>query len=97
MSNINVDVEEAVMSSVLSTLTKNEVDLYDCYVSKNTIKVFLSKKSGINFQQIQSCNREITEILDSVDPQILQKYELEVSSPGIERNPTRYSGYRSVG
>ncbi len=81
----NVSLEETVTSVIMPVLSKNEVDLYDCYVARDVIKIFLTKTSGISFEQIQNCNREISGALESSDPQILEKYELEVSSPGLER------------
>ena len=64
------------------------VDLYDIVQTKehkvNILRVYISHKDGINLDQCAHVSRMISPILDIEEP-INGKYNLEVSSPGIER------------
>jgi ribosome maturation factor RimP len=64
------------------------VDLYDIQITKehkvNILRVYISSKDGVNLDQCAHVSRMISPLLDIQDP-INGKYNLEVSSPGIER------------
>lgn len=64
------------------------VDLYDIAQTKenkvNILRVYITSKDGINLDQCAHVSRMISPLLDIEDP-INGKYNLEVSSPGIER------------
>jgi len=48
------------------------------------LRIYIDKQDGINLEDCEKVNNEITEELDNVD-YIKEQYFLEVSSPGIER------------
>ncbi|MEG0277396.1 MAG: ribosome maturation factor RimP, partial [Coprobacillus sp.] len=50
----------------------------------NFLRIYLDKPGGIDLNMIVDASKEISEILDKVDP-IEDEYFLEVSSPGAER------------
>ena len=64
------------------------VDLYDIVQTKehkvNILRVYISSKDGVNLDQCAQVSRMISPLLDIQEP-MNGKYNLEVSSPGIER------------
>ena len=64
------------------------IDLYDIHTTKehkvNILRVFISDKDGINLDKCAEVSRMISPLLDINEP-MNGKYNLEVSSPGIER------------
>ncbi len=49
-----------------------------------TVRIYLDKEGGISIDDCSSASRQISAILDVEDP-ISDKYNLEVSSPGLDR------------
>jgi ribosome maturation factor RimP len=64
------------------------VDLYDIQQTKehktNILRVYISHKDGVNLDKCAQISRMISPLLDINEP-MNGKYNLEVSSPGIER------------
>lgn len=64
------------------------VDLYDIVQTKehkeNILRVYITSKDGVNLDQCAHVSRMISPLLDIQEP-MSGKYNLEVSSPGIER------------
>ena len=64
------------------------VDLYDIQQTKehkvNILRVYISQKDGVNLDKCAHVSRMISPLLDIEEP-MHGKYNLEVSSPGIER------------
>lgn len=64
------------------------VDLYDIQTTKehkvNVLRVYISHKDGVNLDKCAHVSRMISPLLDIQEP-MHGKYNLEVSSPGIER------------
>ncbi len=64
------------------------VDLYDISQTKehkvNILRVYISHKDGVNLDKCAHVSRMISPLLDINEP-MHGKYNLEVSSPGIER------------
>lgn len=52
--------------------------------NSSTLRVFIDAEGGVNIDQIERVSRQISAILDVEDP-IHGAYQLEVSSPGIDR------------
>jgi ribosome maturation factor RimP len=48
------------------------------------LRIFIDKDTGIDLNDCETVNNEITDLLDQAD-YIKEQYFLEVSSPGIER------------
>lgn len=63
-------------------------EVYDIVTTKendtNIYRVFVTSKDGINLDKCAEISRMISPILDISEP-MSAKYNLEVSSPGIER------------
>ncbi|MBD3841059.1 MAG: ribosome maturation factor RimP [Campylobacterales bacterium] len=64
------------------------VDLYDVVKTKehdtDILRVFITSKDGVSLDKCAQVSRMISPILDLHEP-MSDKYNLEVSSPGIER------------
>jgi len=64
------------------------VDLYDIVQTKehktNILRVYISHKDGVNLDTCAKVSRMISPLLD-IDEPMKAHYNLEVSSPGIER------------
>ena len=64
------------------------VELYDIQTTKehkvNILRVYISHKDGVNLDKCAHVSRMISPLLDIQEP-MYGKYNLEVSSPGIER------------
>ncbi len=79
-----MNLEESIKLAVESL----GVNLYDTAIVKendNTIfRVFITSKDGINLDKCAEVSRMISPILDVQEP-VSGNYNLEVSSPGIER------------
>ena len=84
MANIEEKVEELVRSKI----EKIGYDLYDVEYAKEGknyfLRIFIDNEKGIDLNDCEKVNNEITDILDKAD-YIKEQYFLEVSSPGIER------------
>lgn len=81
---IDQEIEESIALAVKGC----GVDLYDIQLTKehktNILRVYITSKDGVNLDTCAKISRMISPLLDVEDP-ISGKYNLEVSSPGIER------------
>lgn len=72
------------------------VELYDIVTTKenenNIFKVFITANEGVNLDKCAEVSRLISPILDIEEP-MGGKYNLEVSSPGIERRLKKVQHY----
>ena len=84
MSSIEGKIEKLVETKI----TNLGYELYDVqYVNEGKdyfLRIFIDKPKGIDLNDCEKVNNEITDLLDTAD-YIKQQYFLEVSSPGIER------------
>ena len=77
------------------------LDLYDIVTTQehktNILRVFVTAKGGVNLDQCAHASRMISPLLDLHSP-MNGKYNLEVSSPGIERKLTTLHHFKcSIG
>ena len=81
-------IEEKVEKLLQPKIEQIGYDLYDVeYVKEGPnyfLRIFIDKPEGIDLNDCEKVNNEITEDLDKAD-YIKEQYFLEVSSPGIER------------
>ncbi|MEG0569417.1 MAG: ribosome maturation factor RimP [Erysipelotrichales bacterium] len=79
---------DKVKVSIMPAIEQLELELFDIeYVKEgndNFLRIYLDKPGGIDLNMIVDASKEISEILDKIDP-IEDEYFLEVSSPGAER------------
>ena len=81
-------IEEKVENLLKEKIEKLGYDLYDVeYVKEGPeyyLRIYIDKENGIDLNDCEKVNNEISEILDEAN-YIKEQYFLEVSSPGIER------------
>lgn len=81
-------IEQKVEDLVKSRIENIGYELYDVeYVKEGKnffLRIYIDKEKGININDCEKVNNEITDILDKAD-YIKEQYYLEVSSPGIEK------------
>jgi len=79
-----MNLEESIKIAVQGC----EVELYDIVTTKehnnNIFRIYITSKDGINLDKCAEVSRMVSPILDLDEP-INGKYNLEVSSAGIER------------
>lgn len=59
-------------------------ELYDVEHHGGVVRVLVDAEDGVDLSLLQSISRQVSRLLDEVDP-IPGRYTLEVSSPGLER------------
>ncbi len=84
MANIEEKVEELIENKINSI----GYQLYDVEYAKEGknyfLRIFIDKEDGIDLNDCEKVNDNITDLLDRAD-YIKEQYFLEVSSPGVER------------
>lgn len=63
--------------------------------AENVLRVFIDSDNGVTLDDCEKVSRALSDILDEMDP-IKTAYELEVSSPGIERSLSRDWHFKKV-
>ena len=81
-------IEEKVEQLIKPKIENIGYELYDVEYAKEGknyfLRIYIDSPKGIDLNDCEKVNNEITDILDEVD-YIKEQYFLEVSSPGIER------------
>ena len=82
------NIEERIENLLKDKIETIGYELYDVEYSKEGknyfLRIFIDKPEGIDLDDCEKVNDEITDLLDEAD-YIKEQYFLEVSSPGIER------------
>ena len=82
------NIEEKVEKLIKSKIEAIGYELYDVEYAKEGknyfLRIYIDKPEGIDLNDCEKVNNEITDILDEAN-YIKEQYFLEVSSPGIER------------
>ena len=95
------EVTEVVKEVVTPILDSHDFYLYDIEFVKESknwyLRVYVDKDGGINIEDCALVSDELSEKLDSMDPDpIPQAYFLEVSSPGAERPLKKPEDYENA-
>lgn len=78
-------LEQKINDIVEPIINNLNYEVYDVIYEKNVLSIFIDKKEGsISINDCEKVNDAITDILDEKDL-IKGQYNLEVSSPGLER------------
>lgn len=87
-----------IEESIEMTVKGCGVELYDIVTTKehdtNIFRIFITSPEGISLDKCAEVSRLISPILDIEEP-LNGKYNLEVSSPGIERRLKKFQHYKS--
>jgi len=94
---MNIELEEAIQTAVKGC----GVELYDVVQTKenkkNILRILITATGGVSLDKCSEVSRMVSPLLDLYDP-IRGEYNLEVSSPGIERKLRTLNHYQtSVG
>ena len=90
MSTID-KVERVVAPVVLSS----GLELIDVEVQSGTVRVTVDRSGGLDLEAIGSATSAISRALDEADAVPGGRYELEVSSPGLERRLRRPEHFKA--
>ena len=79
-----MSIEEKVEALILKPITKLGYDIYDVEYAKEGkdyfLRIYIDNENGINIEDCEKVNNEITDLLDKAD-YIKEQYFLEISSP----------------
>ncbi len=84
------DSNNLLLTLIQPVVDRYQVDLVDLEVrghaGSKVVQIFVDRSGGVTLGTCTRISRDIAEILDQEDvPLNLEKYRLEVSSPGIDR------------
>ena len=82
---------ELVRELVEPLLSTSDLELVDVEVLPGLVRLSVDRPGGIDLEAISTISPAISAALDAADP-IPERYQLEVSSPGVER-PLRTPGH----
>ncbi|MCX7983340.1 MAG: ribosome maturation factor RimP [Bacteroidetes bacterium] len=92
---------EQVRTCIEPILKNRNIFLIDIHVrighKKKTVQIFVDTDTGITVEECAQLSREISHVLDSANV-IESTYDLEVSSPGLDRSLQNIRQYpRNIG
>jgi ribosome maturation factor RimP len=91
---MEMELEESIKLAVEGC----NVDLYDIVTTKehkkNVLRIYITSKDGISLEKCTEVSRMISPLLDIHEP-FSGEYNLEVSSPGIERKLKTLNHFKS--
>ena len=88
-----MDPAAAVHDLVIPLLTASGLELYDVEVGPGFVRVLIDRPGGVDLDAITEATSAISGALDAADL-IAGHYNLEVSSPGLERPLRRPDHFR---
>lgn len=89
---------EAMRASIERYLDAEDVELDDLELAGRTLRVTVDSSTGLDLDRISEVSRGVSRLLDGNDDFLSGRYNLEVTSPGLERKlrlPRHYE--KSVG
>jgi ribosome maturation factor RimP len=84
-----MSVTEDVERAVAPVVTSLGLELVDLETRPGHVVVILDREGGVDLEAIGSATKAISRVLDATDALPNARYELEVSSPGVERRLRR--------
>ncbi len=76
---------DRLWNSIESFLADERVELDDLELSGRTLRVVVDAEGGIDLDHITSVARGVSRLLDESEELLPTSYNLEVTSPGLER------------
>jgi ribosome maturation factor RimP len=93
----NLDVVAVVTQFVAPILAALDMELVDIEYKREgremVLRLFIDKAGGVNLDDCATVNRELSQLLD-VEEAIEGRYNLEVSSPGLNRPLKKVADYQ---
>lgn len=94
-ANMNLENVKSSISPIIEGLGYELVDVeYKTQFGVKALVVYIFKKGGINFDDCIRVDDAITPVLDALDPSDGAQYNLNVSSPGLDRPVVTEDDYR---
>ncbi len=90
-----MDIEK-IVTLISPVVEKSGYSLYDVEFIGRTLRVSIDRTEGISLQDCVDLSRLINPLLDVEDAIPGGRYELEVSSPGLDRNLRKPPHFQSV-
>ncbi len=87
---------EAVERAVAPVLSSLGFELLDIETRPGLLRLTIDRESGVDLAAIGNATVAVSGALDAADPMPGGRYELEVSSPGLERRLRRPEHYAKV-
>jgi ribosome maturation factor RimP len=96
--------EEVVMATAADIRTLAEpvlheagLELWDVQVTRDTVRIFVERDGGVDLDALTAASEAISGLLDEHDDLVPEdRYQLEITSPGLERalrTPEHYRRY----
>lgn len=87
-------VEDRIREHIDPIVEQHAATLYDLQFEGGVLRVILDREGGLGLDVITSVSRDLSRLLDDIDP-IPGRFTLEVTSPGLERRlrlPEHFAG-----
>ena len=80
---------DRLWDSIEAFLATERVELDDLELSGRTLRVVVDVEGGIDLEHITNVSRGVSRLLDENEDLVPESYNLEVTSPGLERKLRR--------
>ena len=87
---------DRLWDSIEAFLATERVELDDLELSGRTLRVIVDAKGGIDLEHITNVSRGVSRLLDDSEDLVPESYNLEVTSPGLERKLRRPRHYEKA-
>ena len=87
---------DRLWDSIESFLAEERVELDDLELSGRKLRVVVDAEGGIDLDHITNISRGVSRLLDENDELVPDSYNLEVTSPGLERKLRRPRHYEKA-
>ena len=87
---------DRLWASIEEFLAQEHVELDDLELSGRTLRVVVDAEGGIDLDHITDVSRGVSRLLDEQDDLLPSSYNLEVTSPGLERKLRRPRHYEKA-
>jgi len=87
---------DRLWDSIEEFLAEERVELDDLELSGRTLRVVVDAEGGIDLDHITNVSRGVSRLLDDREDLVPDSYNLEVTSPGLERKLRRPRHYQKA-
>jgi ribosome maturation factor RimP len=87
---------DRLWDSIEEFLAEERVELDDLELSGRTLRVVVDAEGGIDLDHITDVSRGVARLLDENEDLVPDSYNLEVTSPGLERKLRRPRHYQKA-
>jgi len=80
---------DRLWESIEAFLVEEQIELDDLELSGRTLRVVVDAEGGLDLDHITNVSRGVSRLLDENEELVPESYNLEVTSPGLERKLQR--------